>query len=229
MLDAAAQGEVRPGDWMRGMRRLVVLASVMVFFDVTFFAAIAPLLPEYVSEFGLSKAGAGILAGAYAAGTLLASLPAGLACHPGRAAADGDRRAAAARRLQRRLRLRPADRPARRGALHPGRRRGADLVGRPHLADHDRAAGAARLGDRHRPRRRGCRRPGRAGLRGARGRDRHRDRVRRGPGRRPGAGGIRVAPAGGRGRRAPGPERGGGARCSAGRSSARPPSSRRRR
>ena len=59
------------------MRRLVILASVMVFFDVTFFAAIAPLLPEYVSDLGLSKAGAGILAGAYAAGTLLASLPAG--------------------------------------------------------------------------------------------------------------------------------------------------------
>jgi MFS family permease len=59
------------------MRQLLILASVMVFFDVAFFAAIAPLLPDYVSEFGLSKAGAGILAGAYAAGTLIASLPAG--------------------------------------------------------------------------------------------------------------------------------------------------------
>jgi MFS family permease len=60
------------------MRRLLVLASIMVFFDVAFYAAIAPLLPDYVSEFGLSKAQAGILAAAYAAGTLLASLPAGL-------------------------------------------------------------------------------------------------------------------------------------------------------
>jgi len=60
------------------MRRLLVLASIMVFFDVAFFAAIAPLLPDYVSEFGLSKAEAGILSAAYAAGTLLASLPAGL-------------------------------------------------------------------------------------------------------------------------------------------------------
>jgi MFS family permease len=59
------------------MRRLVFLASVMVFFDVTFFAAIAPLLPEYVDELSLSKAEAGILAGAYAAGTLVASLPSG--------------------------------------------------------------------------------------------------------------------------------------------------------
>jgi len=49
----------------------------MVFFDVAFYAAIAPLLPDYVADFDLSKAEAGILAAAYAAGTLLASLPAG--------------------------------------------------------------------------------------------------------------------------------------------------------
>lgn len=60
------------------MRSLLILASAMVFFDVAFYAAIAPLLPDYVSEFGLSHAEAGILAAAYAAGTLLASLPAGL-------------------------------------------------------------------------------------------------------------------------------------------------------
>ncbi len=60
------------------MRRLLILASAMVFFDVAFYAAIAPLLPDYVAEFGLSKAEAGILAAAYAAGTLAASLPAGL-------------------------------------------------------------------------------------------------------------------------------------------------------
>ncbi len=60
------------------MRRLLILASTMVFFDVAFYAAIAPLLPDYVAEFDLSKAEAGILAASYAAGTLLASLPAGL-------------------------------------------------------------------------------------------------------------------------------------------------------
>lgn len=60
------------------MRRLLFLASTMVFFDVAFYAAIAPLLPDYVAELGLSKAEAGALAAAYAAGTLLASLPAGL-------------------------------------------------------------------------------------------------------------------------------------------------------
>src|SRR3954452_10811756 len=49
----------------------------MIFFDVAFFAAIAPLLPGYVDHLGLSKAEAGILSAAYAAGTLLGSLPAG--------------------------------------------------------------------------------------------------------------------------------------------------------
>jgi MFS family permease len=59
------------------MRRLLFLASAMIFFDVAFFAAIAPLLPGYVDELGLSKAEAGILSASYAAGTLLASLPGG--------------------------------------------------------------------------------------------------------------------------------------------------------
>lgn len=59
------------------MRRLLILASAMIFIDVAFFAAIAPLLPEYVDHLGLSKAEAGVLSAAYAAGTLLGSLPAG--------------------------------------------------------------------------------------------------------------------------------------------------------
>jgi MFS family permease len=60
------------------MRRLLILASTMILFDVAFYSAIAPLLPDYVSELGLSKAEAGLLSASYAAGTLLASLPAGL-------------------------------------------------------------------------------------------------------------------------------------------------------
>ncbi len=63
---------------LSAMRRLLILASAMVFFDVAFFSAIAPLLPDYVSDLGLSKAQAGVLSASYAAGTLLASLPAGL-------------------------------------------------------------------------------------------------------------------------------------------------------
>lgn len=54
-----------------------MLAAAMIFFDVAFFAAIAPLLPEYVDDLGLSKAAAGVLSASYAAGTLVGSLPAG--------------------------------------------------------------------------------------------------------------------------------------------------------
>jgi MFS family permease len=59
------------------MRRLLLLGSTVVFLDVVFYTAITPLLPEYVGDLGLSKAGAGVLSAAYAAGTLVASLPAG--------------------------------------------------------------------------------------------------------------------------------------------------------
>jgi predicted MFS family arabinose efflux permease len=59
------------------MRRVVALVSVVVLVDVLFYSAITPLLPSYVAELGLSKTQAGMLAGAYALGTLLASLPAG--------------------------------------------------------------------------------------------------------------------------------------------------------
>ena len=60
------------------MRRLLLLGSTVVFLDVVFYAAITPLLPDYVDDLGLSKAAAGVLSAAYAAGTLAASLPAGL-------------------------------------------------------------------------------------------------------------------------------------------------------
>jgi len=59
------------------MRRLLILASAMVFLDIVFFSAIAPLLPEYADDLGLTDAQAGMLSAAYAAGTLIASLPGG--------------------------------------------------------------------------------------------------------------------------------------------------------
>lgn len=59
------------------MRRLVLLVSAVVLVDTMFFAAIAPLLPEYRAELDLTKAAAGGLSAAYAAGTLLAARPAG--------------------------------------------------------------------------------------------------------------------------------------------------------
>jgi MFS family permease len=59
------------------MRRLLFIGSAVVFLDVVFYEAITPLLPGYVDDLGLSKTSAGVLSGAYAAGTLVASLPAG--------------------------------------------------------------------------------------------------------------------------------------------------------
>ncbi|HKH13345.1 MAG TPA: MFS transporter [Solirubrobacterales bacterium] len=59
------------------MRRLLFIGSAVVFLDVVFYAAITPLLPGYVDDLGLSKTSAGVLSAAYAAGTLVASLPAG--------------------------------------------------------------------------------------------------------------------------------------------------------
>ena len=61
------------------MRRLVVLLSVVVALDITFYAALAPLLPHFASAYGLSKAAAGALSAAYAAGVLAASVPSGVA------------------------------------------------------------------------------------------------------------------------------------------------------
>ena len=59
------------------MRRLVLLVSAIVMLDVAFYAAVAPLLPHYVDEFDLSKTGAGILTGSYAAGSLAGAIPGG--------------------------------------------------------------------------------------------------------------------------------------------------------
>jgi MFS family permease len=59
------------------VRRLLLLASAVVFVDTAFYAAITPLLPSYVDDLGLSKSAAGVLAGAYAAGTFAGALPGG--------------------------------------------------------------------------------------------------------------------------------------------------------
>jgi MFS family permease len=59
------------------MRRLFALVATVVLVDTMFYAAITPLLPHYVDELGLSKSAAGVLSAAYAAGTLIGSLPSG--------------------------------------------------------------------------------------------------------------------------------------------------------
>ncbi len=70
------------------MRRLLILASVLVLVDAMLYAALTPLLARFAHEFHLSKADAGALVGAYAAGALIGGLPGGRA-----AARLGPRRA----------------------------------------------------------------------------------------------------------------------------------------
>ncbi len=59
------------------MRRLFWLVAAVVLVDTMFFAAVAPLLPQYADDFGLSKTGAGVLSAAYPAGTFAGAVPAG--------------------------------------------------------------------------------------------------------------------------------------------------------
>jgi MFS family permease len=61
------------------MRRLLFVVGAIVLVDTMFFAALTPLLPHYVDELGLGKAGAGVLQAMYPAGALLAGIPSGIA------------------------------------------------------------------------------------------------------------------------------------------------------
>jgi MFS family permease len=61
------------------MRRLLLLVSALVWVDTMLFAALTPLLPHFAQHLHLSKAGAGVLVGAYAAGALIGGLPGGVA------------------------------------------------------------------------------------------------------------------------------------------------------
>jgi MFS family permease len=61
------------------VRRLLLLVGAIVLVDTMFFAALTPLLPHYVDELGLGKAGAGVLQAMYPAGALVAGIPSGIA------------------------------------------------------------------------------------------------------------------------------------------------------
>jgi MFS family permease len=60
------------------VRRLLFLVSATVLVESTFFSVLAPLLPYYEREFGLSTSALGVLSAVYAAGGLAGALPSGL-------------------------------------------------------------------------------------------------------------------------------------------------------
>lgn len=57
------------------LRRLIGFVGAAMFVDAILFGALAPLLPTYRDDFGLTTAEAGVLSGAIGAGLLLAALP----------------------------------------------------------------------------------------------------------------------------------------------------------
>jgi predicted MFS family arabinose efflux permease len=68
----------KDGGYNGQMRGLMLLVAAIVLVDTVFFAVLSPLLPSYAASLGLSKSAVGILAGAFAAGVLVAALPSGL-------------------------------------------------------------------------------------------------------------------------------------------------------
>ena len=126
------------------LRRLLFLASSIVFLDTVFFAAIVPLLPTYAAEFDLSKTGAGILAAAYPAGTFLGALPGGWLTARIGVRPTVVRRPLDADRVLARVRLREQHRRPRPRPLRPGARRRRVVGGRGRLAGRRGAARAPR-------------------------------------------------------------------------------------
>jgi MFS family permease len=61
------------------VRRLLLLTGAIVLVDTMFFSALTPLLPHYVDDLHLGKAGAGVLQAMYPAGALVAGIPGGMA------------------------------------------------------------------------------------------------------------------------------------------------------
>lgn len=56
-------------------RSLLLLVGAVILLGSMYYGALTPLLPEYAERFDLSKTGAGVLAGSYAAGALVGALP----------------------------------------------------------------------------------------------------------------------------------------------------------
>lgn len=61
---------------MRDLRGLLLLLAAAMVVDTAGYSAITPLLPHFAAEYGLSRAGAGVLTAAYPVGTVVFALPA---------------------------------------------------------------------------------------------------------------------------------------------------------
>jgi predicted MFS family arabinose efflux permease len=61
------------------VRRLVAFSSAVVLVETIFFSALAPLLPDFETELGLSKGEAGLLVAMYAIGGVCGAIPGGWA------------------------------------------------------------------------------------------------------------------------------------------------------
>jgi MFS family permease len=59
------------------VRRLLILCCAVVFIETVFFSVLTPLLPSYELDHGLTEGAVGVLAGAFALGSLVFALPAG--------------------------------------------------------------------------------------------------------------------------------------------------------
>lgn len=60
------------------LRRVLLLAGTVVFYETMFFTALVPLLPHYETSLGLSKGDVGLLGAAYAAGAFCGAIPGGV-------------------------------------------------------------------------------------------------------------------------------------------------------
>jgi len=61
---------------VRDLRGLLVLLAAAMVVDTAGYSAITPLLPHFAAEYGLGRAGAGVLTAAYPVGTVVFALPA---------------------------------------------------------------------------------------------------------------------------------------------------------
>src|SRR5262245_46081789 len=60
------------------LRRVLLLAGTVLFYETMFFTALVPLLPHYETSFGLSEGEVGLVSAAYAAGAFFGAIPGGI-------------------------------------------------------------------------------------------------------------------------------------------------------